>query len=441
MSPDVSARMREDWNTRAREDAHYYVAFGRKEQTEEEFFATAAEIVNSLDAELRRLPPGNWRSRRALEIGCGPGRLLKPMSRRFGEIHGVDVADEMIRLARARLHAIPHVHVHATNGAELSQFADSSFDFVYSYAVFQHIPDREVVMSYLHETRRVLKPGGLARFQLNGLPKSAKTYDTWAGVRFAPEEIVEFTRSQNFQLLALEGTMTQYMWTSWIKREPGWRQAAARRAALSSSTRIRRITNAHSSEPVAPNRGRFGSISIWVENLPEDLDLSGLTISVGGSPARATYIGPRDPGGVQQINAVLAEGGATGLMPVELLWFGEPLCRPAVLRIIPAGPDVPRIASVSDGVNLMSGLRIETGTVKVTIEDVVRPEAFSATISGRPAEDVDAFCVDPLPRKYEINFLVPAGVEPGPHVLQMMLGRRRFAPVGIEVAPAPPVTG
>ena len=44
----------------------------------------------------------NRRALRALEIGCGPGRLMKPLSRNFGEIHGVDVSDEMVRLARER---------------------------------------------------------------------------------------------------------------------------------------------------------------------------------------------------------------------------------------------------------------------------------------------------------------------------------------------------
>ena len=43
----VSERMRADWNQRAREDANYYVAFGRHDQDEEEFFETAAEVVRA----------------------------------------------------------------------------------------------------------------------------------------------------------------------------------------------------------------------------------------------------------------------------------------------------------------------------------------------------------------------------------------------------------
>ena len=82
---------------------------------------------------------------------------MRPMSRHFVEIHGVDVSDEMIGLAREKLRDIPNAHPHVTDGASLAQFADDSFDFVYSYAVFQHIPSRDVVFQYLREIRRVLK--------------------------------------------------------------------------------------------------------------------------------------------------------------------------------------------------------------------------------------------------------------------------------------------
>src|SRR5579871_4277521 len=97
----VSERMREEWNARAREDAHYYVAFGGRGQAEEDFDATAADVLRLLESNLPRIACDP--KRRALEIGCGPGRLMKPLSRHFGEIHGVDVSDEMIRIARERL--------------------------------------------------------------------------------------------------------------------------------------------------------------------------------------------------------------------------------------------------------------------------------------------------------------------------------------------------
>jgi len=49
--------MRAEWNERAKEDAHYYVAFGRRDQDDEEFYATATDLVRELTGELKRLPP------------------------------------------------------------------------------------------------------------------------------------------------------------------------------------------------------------------------------------------------------------------------------------------------------------------------------------------------------------------------------------------------
>ncbi|MGA3095407.1 MAG: class I SAM-dependent methyltransferase, partial [Bryobacteraceae bacterium] len=117
---DVRDRMREDWNRRAREDAHFYVAFNRQNQHEAEFLASAAEVAGILEKEFVRLPPAAASSRRALEIGCGPGRLMLPMSRHFGEIHGVDISEDMVAMARERLRDVPNAQVHLTGGADLA---------------------------------------------------------------------------------------------------------------------------------------------------------------------------------------------------------------------------------------------------------------------------------------------------------------------------------
>jgi len=434
MSPEraVSNRMRDDWNRRAKEDANYYVAFGRRDQNEDDFYATATEVIAGLEWEMKHLgPTANPRARRALEIGCGPGRLVKLMSPRFGEIHGVDVSDEMIGLAKRRLSGIRHAHVHANDGSTLAQFADDSFDFVYSYAVFQHIPSRDVVLEYCREAYRVMKPGAILRAQFNGLPRDFPTYDTWSGVRFSGAELTAFASEHNFQILSLDGLDTQYTWTTWRKRAPGWR---VQPAVASDNTRIRRITNALNSEPVVPARGRYASISLWVEHLPADADILDLAIHVNGQPARITYIGPPSTGALQQVNAILAPLDATGLLPVDLRWRGGSIAPVYFLRVIPPGPQIPRIIAISDGINLTSGTRIETGTFKATLEEVQDSTAFGAAIDGTPARDIEIFCTDPQSHRYEVNFKLPAGVAPGSHVLWMTLGRRKFAPVPVIVA-------
>ena len=417
--PQVLNQMRSDWNERASEDAYYYVAFGRREQNDDEFFSTGAELVKSLASECKRLPGRDA----ALEIGCGPGRLMRPLSRYFGEIHGVDVSDEMIRLAGERLRGVENAHPHHSSGADLAIFPDSRFDFVYSYAVFQHIPSRDVVFSYLREAWRVLKPGGILRCQLNGLPPHAKQYDTWSGVRVSPDEIREFAREQEFQLLALEEIWTQYMWIT-CRKPDGADMQAQEPAPV-----IRNISNALTGEAVAPASGPLAALSLWIEGLTVGADLNSLAVTADGRSCRLVYIGHPAADGITQVNVILPEGIRTGLVPIELAPGGAD----GWIRVIPAGPAVARIVSVTDGINLLSPHRIVNRIVKVSMRDVTHPDQFRARVDDLPVAGMESFCTDQTKQTYEFNFHLPEAIAAGGHHLSLALGRREFAAIAIEV--------
>ena len=413
--PQVLDRMRADWNERASEDAYYYVAFGRREQGDDEFFATAADLIKGLVADFKRLPGRDA----ALEIGCGPGRLMRPLSRYFGEIHGVDVSDAMIGLAKERLRDVPNAHPHHGSGSDLRLFPDTKFDFVYSYAVFQHIPSRDVVFSYLREAWRVLKPGGILRCQLNGLPPHATRYDTWSGVRITPDEVRAFAREQGFQLLALEEIWTQYMWITCRKPDQNREGTGA--------VVIRSISNALTGEAVAPASGPMAALSLWIANFPPDADLITTKVTADGRECRLVYIGHPAADGITQVNLMLPEGVRTGLVPIAMTGGAS-----GWIRVIPPGPAVPRITGVTDGVNLLSANRVVSRTVKIAMRDVAHPEGFRAAVDGTPVE-VESFCTDQTKQTYEFNFRLPDGVAPGAHHVELWLGRREFPPVAIEV--------
>jgi SAM-dependent methyltransferase len=418
--------MRSDWDLRAREDARYYAAFGRREQEEAEFQQSAGDVVRNLDRELRRLPRGSDRTAlRALEIGCGPGRVMLPMSLRFGKIHGVDISQEMIRLARERLAAVPNARVQVNSGADLDAFADEWFDFVYSYAVFQHIPSLEIVLGYLRDARRVLKPGGLLRCQINGLPASTAGYDTWQGVRVSAADLREFALANDFQLLALEGAGTQYMWVTLAKRPAGWHAGLPRRRPPSHAA-VRRLTNVFGTEPLAASRGRFAAISLWIEALPPECDLLHLRASIGGLSTSPFYIGPVEEDGLSQVNIALPAGIENGLQPVQLEALGEPLCPPVILRVVPPGPTIPRVVALSDAVDLLSGATIRSGIVKLVLEDVERIAHFRASFDGQEISRVETLCIDPVPLRYEINVHLPSDPPPGRHRLELDIDGRKL---------------
>ena len=461
---DVHQRMRADWDTRASIDASYYVAFGRPGQGYEEFLSTAGDILFTLREEFRRFPPGtDTRRLTALEVGCGPGRLMLPLSEDFGEIHGVDVSGRMVELARKNLAPVAHAHVQRNNGSDLSAFADQSIDFCYSFAVFQHIPDRQVVWNYLREICRALKTGGLMKVQVNGLPQGrspgpqltpirgwsiragaltaplSRTRhtepNTWSGVSFSPEEIAAFTADNGLQLLAMDRFDTQYLWITARKRAPSWRPGP-----FGDPARIVRVTDTFTADAVVPREGRFASASVWVLNLSEEADLNRLRVLIDGEPLAPCFIGKHTRKNPTQVNVYLPPDLRSGIVPVQLSSLGESMSNTAPLRVIGPGPLVPRVVTVTDAVNLMSNVTIENRLIKVTVEEVdleneddVR-HAVTAAIDERVVGPLEAYCLDPLPRVFEIDVPVPDDVPAGAHHLTLQLGGRAFPPIPIEIS-------
>ena len=130
---------------------------------EEEFFETGREQVNRA---LHDLEQSGFRIRfgRALDFGCGIGRLSQALAAHFASVDAVDVSSSMIEKARALNKHADRVHYHLNVSSDLSAFPTASFDFIYSVICLQHIPT-EYQARYISEFIRVLKPGGVAYFQ------------------------------------------------------------------------------------------------------------------------------------------------------------------------------------------------------------------------------------------------------------------------------------
>jgi hypothetical protein len=155
---------------------------------------------------------------------------------------------------------------------------------------------------------------------------------------------------------------------------------------------------------------------------------------VEGEQAAPIYIGPSVFPGLWQLNALMPAKVRTGLVPVKILWFGEPLCEPAWMRVAPAGPAVPRLTSLNDGVNLLSGTRITSRTVKLFLEELATPERLEVRVDGAVMKDLDVFCKDPVNERFEVTFTLPDSVRAGAHRVELRLGSRLFPPAAFDVA-------
>ncbi len=218
---------------------------------------------------------------------------------------------------------------------------------------------------------------------------------------------------------------TPNLWTSWKKQPHGWQAAQQEHTFSDQPARASATSTTHtSSEPGAPCRGCFASIALGVQNLLAEAGLDQLRVLVGDSIGTVTHIGPARNDGLQSVTVLLPELEATGLLPVELRWLDTLIAPPATLRVIPPGPSIPRICFVAP---------IETRRVKMTLEEVAQPHEIEAAISGHPAMDLEFLCIDPRPQRFEVQFGLPEEVTPGPHELQVRIGRRKLAPVMLEV--------
>jgi SAM-dependent methyltransferase len=96
---------------------------------------------------------------------------------------------------------------------------DLPFDFAFSCIVFQHIPSREIIENYIREVHRLLRPGALFKFQVQGGGGPAnRPDDTWEGVSFSERQAEDMARRCGFELRYTHGAGEQYFWLWFFKR-------------------------------------------------------------------------------------------------------------------------------------------------------------------------------------------------------------------------------
>jgi len=99
------------------------------------------------------------RGLKVLEIGCGLGTDGAEFAKAGADYTGVDLTEAAIELARKRFALFNLPGKFQTADAESLDFADDSFDLVYSHGVLHHTPDTAQAVREIH---RVLRPGGRA---------------------------------------------------------------------------------------------------------------------------------------------------------------------------------------------------------------------------------------------------------------------------------------
>jgi SAM-dependent methyltransferase len=126
---------------------------------------------------------------RALDFGCGVGRLMKPLIEAGLRVDGVDISERMLAFARQDP-ALTGSEFFLSNGNDCGAAPDGTYDFVYSHLCFQHICSRALRTQLLASFKKALKPGGVVLVQMHYYPdRTAATvpepHMPWSGDNFS----------------------------------------------------------------------------------------------------------------------------------------------------------------------------------------------------------------------------------------------------------------
>ena len=129
-----------------------------------EFFAYGRREINGIMRDIDALSV-HLSYKKALDFGCGAGRLTQALAKYFDEVHGVDIAPSMIELAKRYNCYGAKCKYHLNIANNLKLFPDNSFDFIYTSQVLQHMEPR-YSKGYIREFLRILKSNGLLVFHI-----------------------------------------------------------------------------------------------------------------------------------------------------------------------------------------------------------------------------------------------------------------------------------
>jgi ubiquinone/menaquinone biosynthesis C-methylase UbiE len=340
--------MKRDWDERARRNAEWFINTVSERQTEREFDRSGREEVKRLiRPDLRLLTQGRKARRlRLLEIGCGVGRMTRSLARIFGEVHATDVSGEMIERGRRRLRDLPNVVLAETNGLDFRSFPDGFFDVIFCAFVYQHVPTADAIRANLTDAFRVLRPGGVFKFQTNSVENEAFRQlpkDTWTGQAFGEAEVRSLASRLGAQMISVTGAGGQYCWSLW--RRPA-REAEPVRGVLS-APKVRRAS------------GRWHSLVIAGLDA-NTADVDNVTVQLDDASIQPRQVFP--PAGHRWtperlcIAFELPEHVSPGRHALRVRDRAGAVSPPAFLKVV-ARHESPRIALVTNGAD--GGLDVE----------------------------------------------------------------------------------
>jgi trans-aconitate methyltransferase len=129
-----------------------------------QFFEMGQRQIAKLASDIEAHTGCTLKSRRALDYGCGIGRLALPLAERCEHVYGLDVSSSTLQEADLNAQRANLTNVEWMDAARLGELS-GQYDMVLSKEVFQHIPSREGERIFAMLLRG-LRPGGVGAIHM-----------------------------------------------------------------------------------------------------------------------------------------------------------------------------------------------------------------------------------------------------------------------------------
>lgn len=146
------------------------------------------------------------KARSLIDLGCGDGRHLATIARKFDDVTGVDFSNELIAIASQKKTNLPHIHLHVADVAEFQ--TEKYFDLILLSGITPSLDDEQFerllahVGEFAHQSSQLLLRTSIAmekRFDLVNFfsPELDSLYTAYYRTK---EEIINAIQSKGWSL-------------------------------------------------------------------------------------------------------------------------------------------------------------------------------------------------------------------------------------------------
>jgi SAM-dependent methyltransferase len=211
------AEQRAWWDGAAKANAASAVLSNKSSWDADEFYASGDAWLDEVRA-FAGAHDVQLTGKRALDFGCGLGRMSAALGKHFSVVVGLDISSEMVGRAQDALLDRENL-VFSILDSYPFPFASKTFDLVFSTIVIQHISEPHN-LRYIAEFFRVTAPGGYTLF--DAPVAVTPEQDPGAGIFICPEDgIMHVAQENGMRLIATRdfpATSTRHL--QYIFRKP-----------------------------------------------------------------------------------------------------------------------------------------------------------------------------------------------------------------------------